>query len=121
MIVRKLSDCTEIIASDKSRLRELLHPERDYRFPGRYSLAYATIPPNNKTLMHCLSSDEVYYILSGKGTVHVNDESVEVSANDTIEIPANSQQWVENFNDEELVFLCIVDPAWRLEDEKVLE
>jgi len=121
MIIRKLSDCNEIIAADKSRLRELLHPERHYRFPGRYSLAYAIIPPNQKSLMHCLSSDEVYFILSGKGRIHIDDEAVEVVANDTVEIPANSQQWIENLTDEDLVFLCIVDPAWRLEDEKVLE
>ena len=121
MIIRKLNDCSEIIAADKSRLREILHPQRDYRFPGRYSLAHAIVPPTKKTLMHCLSSDEVYYIISGKGLVHIDDESLEVSANDTIEIPANSHQWVENLSDEDLVFLCIVDPAWRLEDEKVLE
>ncbi len=121
MIVHNLSDCAEIIASAKSRLRELLHPERDYRFPGRYSLAHAIIPPKSKTLIHSLTSGEVYYILSGKGRVHINDESVEVSANDTVEIPAHSQQWVENPTNKDLVFLCIVDPAWRLEDEKMLE
>ncbi|MFH2048441.1 MAG: cupin domain-containing protein [bacterium] len=121
MIIRKLSDCSEIIAADKSRLRELLHPERDYRFPGRYSLAHSTIPPNQKSLMHRLNSDEVYFIILGKGIVHIDNESVEVGANDTIEIPANSQQWIENITDKDLVFLCIVDPAWRLEDEKVLE
>ena len=121
MIVRKLSDCSEIIAADKSRLRELLHPERDYRFPGRYSLAHAIVPPHKKTLMHRLNSDEVYFILSGKGKIHINDESIELSPNDTVEIPANSTQWIENLSDKDLVFLCIVDPAWRLEDEKVLE
>lgn len=121
MIVHKLSDCTEIIASDKSRLRELLHPERDYRFPGRYSLAHAIVPPNSKTLIHSLTSDEVYFVLSGKGRVHIDNESVEVSVNDTIEIPAHSQQWIENITDDDFVFICIVDPAWRLEDEKVLE
>jgi mannose-6-phosphate isomerase-like protein (cupin superfamily) len=121
MIKRKLSDCHEIIAADKSRLREILHPERDYRFPGRYSLAHAIVPPKQKTLMHCLNSDEVYFILSGKGRVHIDDETTDVSANDTVEIPAHAQQWIENLTDEDLVFLCIVDPAWRLEDEKVLE
>jgi mannose-6-phosphate isomerase-like protein (cupin superfamily) len=29
-------------------------------------------------------------------------------------------QWLENTGKEEIEFLCIVDPAWRPEDEEVL-
>jgi len=33
--------------------------------------------------------------------------------------PANSSQYIENTGNEDLVFLCIVNPAWRREDETI--
>lgn len=120
MLIRKLKNCTEIIAGDNSRLRELLHPERDYPFSGRYSLAHAVVAPHTATLKHRLKTDETYYILQGKGVMHINDESAEVESGDAIDIPPNATQWIENSGDSELVFLCIVDPAWSEADEEIL-
>ena len=51
--------------------------------------------------------------------MHINDEVEEVGAYDTIYIP-NAVQYIENTGDEELEFICIVDPAWRAEDEVVM-
>ncbi len=121
MLIRKLSQTHEIIAGDATRLRELLHPDRDYPFSGRYSLAFAMLPPGKCSNRHRLSSDEVYYILAGSGIMHINDESERVEAGDAIDIPPGSEQWVENTGNTDLHFLCIVDPAWRAEDETVLE
>lgn len=121
MRIRKLTECDEIIAGDKTRLRELLHPDRDYPFDGRYSLAHAEVAPGAKTLKHKLATDEVYYILSGKGVMYIDDESAEVSAGDAIEIVPGSVQQIENIGGSTLSFLCIVDPAWRSEDEHILE
>ena len=121
MLIRKLMDCEPIIAGDGTRLRELLHPGRDYHFTGRHSVAHAVVEPGQRSQRHRLSTDEVYYILSGTGLVHVDDESAEVGPGDALDIPPNSEQFIENTGDEELVFLCIVDPAWRAEDEKILE
>lgn len=120
MLVRKLRSCPEITAADGTRLRELLHPDREYEFSGRYSLAHASLPPGATSLRHVLTSDEVYYILSGRGVMHVDDESAEVGAGDTIDIPAGSIQWIENISERELEFLCIVDPAWQADDEQIL-
>ena len=121
MLIRKLLDCEPIIAGDGTRLRELLHPARDYHFAGRYSVAHAIVEPGQRSQRHRLNTDEVYYILSGKGRVHIDKESAEVGPGDALDIPPNSGQYVENTGDEELVFLCIVDPAWRDEDEEILE
>jgi mannose-6-phosphate isomerase-like protein (cupin superfamily) len=52
--------------------------------------------------------------------MHVDDESADVVAGDALDIPPNSVQFIENTGDEELAFLCIVDPAWRAEDEEIL-
>ena len=120
MLIRKLTQSTEITAGDGTRLRELLHPGRDYDFSANYSLAHAVLPPGAASLKHRLKSSEVYYILSGKGRMHINEESARVETGDAIDIPPGSTQWIENDSDESLAFLCIVDPAWQAEDEEIL-
>ena len=121
MFIRKLKDCSEITAGDGTILRELLHPSRDYKFSGRYSLAHAVLPMSGKSLPHRLQSDEVYYILKGRGIMHIDDRTTEVSDGDAIDIPPGSLQWIENVGATDLEFLCIVDPAWRSEDEEILK
>jgi mannose-6-phosphate isomerase-like protein (cupin superfamily) len=120
MRIRKLSHCPEIIAGDGTRLRELLHPGRDYPFSGRYSLAHAIVPVGGKSVPHRLNTDEVYYILEGDGVMHIDAETAPVSPGDAIDIPPGAVQWIENRGSQELIFLCIVDPAWRREDEEIL-
>ena len=107
------------MAGDGTRLRELLHPDREYEFSGRYSLAHAVLLPAAASLRHVLTSDEAYYILSGRGVMHIDGESVDVEAGDAVDIPPGSVQWIENNSDRELEFLCIVDPAWLAEDEEI--
>ncbi|UCC44379.1 MAG: cupin domain-containing protein [Candidatus Zixiibacteriota bacterium] len=121
MLIRRFEDCKDIIAGDNTRLRELLHPDRDYPFTAGYSLAHATLPGKQSSRRHRLTSDEVYYILSGTGVMHVDEESAEVAAGDAVDIPPGSIQWIENTGQEDLAFLCIVFPAWRTEDETVLD
>ena len=120
MTIRKLKYCEEIIAGDGSRLRELFHPDREYTFTSRFSLAHATVPVGEKTLKHRLKSDEVYYILSGRGELHIDHEIIEVETGDAIDIPPGSTQWIRNTGGDDLVFLCVVDPAWQQEDEEVM-
>ncbi len=120
MLIRKLKDCDEIAAGDNTRLRELLHPHREYAFDGRYSLAHAVVDPGHQTIRHRMKTDEVYYILEGTGQMHIDDEVADVEAGDAIEIPPGSIQWIENTGDSKLIFLCIVDPAWREIDEEIL-
>ena len=121
MRIRRLTDATEIIAGDGTRLRELLHPDRGYSFEGRYSLAHAVLSSRKRSLRHRLSTDEVYVILQGEGIMHVDNDSAPVQAMDVIEIAPGSVQWIENVSPKDLVFLCIVDPAWQSRDEEILE
>lgn len=120
MRIRKLAECPEFVAGDGTRLRELLHPARDYPFAGRYSLAHAVLPLGGQSIRHCLATDEVYVILAGRGRMHIDSETAEVGPFDLLEIPPGARQWIENIGDTELVFLCLVDPAWRAEDERIL-
>lgn len=119
MNIRRLGECPEIIAGDHVRLRELLHPERAYPFSGRYSLAHAVLPPGQSSVRHKLQSSEVYYILEGRGEIHIDAARGAVAPGDVIEIPVGAEQWIRNSSDVDLVFLCIVDPAWRSDDEDI--
>ncbi len=121
MLIRKLKDCSEITAGDGTRLRELLHPDREYPFDGRYSLAHVVLTPGEASQKHRLKTDEVYYIVAGTGEMHVGQKLAMVEAGDAIDIPPNSVQWLENIGQTDLVFLCIVDPAWQAGDEEIIE
>ena len=118
MLIQKLNTCVEFIAGDSTRLRELLHPDKQ-PLALRYSLAHATLPVGETSQPHSLKTSEVYYILSGKGEMYIEDETQLVEPGDTVYIPPNARQFIHNCGSEPLVFICIVDPAWRKEDETV--
>jgi mannose-6-phosphate isomerase-like protein (cupin superfamily) len=61
----------------------------------------------------------VYFILEGEGRMHINDETAILRAGQLVFIPPYATQYIENIGDVDLKFLCIVDPAWRKEDEVV--
>lgn len=120
MFVKRLKDCRQFIAGDGSILRELLHPEKA-GVPVHYSLAHAKVEAGQKTKPHKLKSSEVYYVIAGQGLMHIDQESVEVGSECAIYIPPDAVQYIENTGNAELEFLCIVDPAWRQEDEQVFD
>ena len=120
MFLKRLKDCTEIIAGDASVLRELLHPEKQ-DLQIRYSLAHAKVLPGMRTKPHRLKNSEVYYIIDGRGLMHIDKESFEVGPGCAVYIPPNATQYIENTSGSDLIFLCIVDPAWRKEYEETIE
>ena len=119
VFIRLLKDCSEFIAGDACHLRELLNAKTDHR-AYRYSLAHAVVKAGTKTKPHALKTSEVYYILGGQGRMHVDQDVADVEPGVVIDIPPNAIQYIENTGKDDLVFLCIVDPAWCLGDEKVL-
>ena len=120
MIIKDVHKCKEIIAKDNSILKELLSPLKEH-LAIRYSLAHARVKPGETTLPHRLKSSEVYYILEGEGEMYIDDEKAKVSAGQVIYIPPNSVQRIKNIGTNDLIFLCIVDPAWKPEDEELVE
>lgn len=108
------------MASDGSILRELLHPDKaDVAI--RYSLAHARVSPGEGTKAHRLKTAELYYILSGRGRMYIDAEAADVDANCAIYIPPGTVQHIANTGESDLLFLCIVDPAWREADEVIIE
>ena len=93
-------------------MRELIHPGNDpVELP--FSIAIASVEVGKQTYKHRLKATEIYYILAGKGHMHIDDESQEVAVGDGIVIPARSVQCIENTGNQPLRFAAIVSPPWR--------
>ncbi len=120
MFIRDLKDCAEFIAGDNSILREILHPDKA-DLTLRYSLAHAIVRSGQTTKPHRLKTSEVYYIVAGEGEMHIDGETGTVHPGSTVYIPPRTTQFIRNSGKTDLIFLCIVDPAWRKEDEEILQ
>ncbi|MEX5217070.1 MAG: cupin domain-containing protein [Nitrospira sp.] len=116
----RLNDCAEFIAGDRTRLRELLHPDKTDAKVG-YSLAHGYLDPGNQSFRHRLQSSEVYFFLAGEGMFTVEDRSMKISRGDMVYVPPGACQSLLNQGTEAIEFLCLVDPAWKMEDEDILE
>ena len=119
MFIKKLGRCKQFIAGDNSLLKELLNPNKE-NIDVRYSLAHARVKPGETTRLHKLKVSEVYYIINGKGEMRIADKTEGVSEGDTVYIPPDAIQSIKNTGSDELIFLCIVDPAWTPEIEEIL-
>jgi mannose-6-phosphate isomerase-like protein (cupin superfamily) len=122
MLIRDIKNCKYFKAIDKTILCELLHPERECEdLKINYSIAHAILKAGELSLVHRLkTSVEIYYILEGKGIMHIDDEKETVNPGQVIYIPANSKQYIENIGNNELKFLCIVYPMWKEKDEELV-
>lgn len=119
MVIKNLKNCEKFTAGDNSILRELLHPlKADLKI--QYSLAHAVVKKGQTTRPHRLKTSEVYYILEGRGLMRSDEEQTLVYPGQAVYIPPYSIQHIENKGNSDLKFLCIVSPAWRAEDEEII-
>lgn len=122
MIIIRPENCKYSRVMDETLICELLHPERDTDLDMGFSMAHAILKPGESSLPHHLKSNvEIYYILSGKGVMHIDNEKEEVEVDQAIYIPPRSVQWIENSSDTDLKFLCIVNPPWKAENEELVD
>ncbi len=120
MIIKKLQDLDKIDGGEGTIISQIFHPHNTLSGIG-CSISHCTIKPKKRSKQHKMKAAEVYYILDGIGLMHVDDESQAVSKDDAVYIPSLSVQYIENTGYSDLKLLCIVDPAWRQEDEIILE
>jgi mannose-6-phosphate isomerase-like protein (cupin superfamily) len=75
------------------------------------------LQPRSKTLpnMHP-RSEEMFYLLKGKGTITVEDETEEIEAGVAIYIPENVVHHFENTQDGEMVFILVHAPPEDAQD-----
>lgn len=114
------SDRPEFLAGDHTKLREILHPAKHQLKLG-YSLAHGRLGPGQRSKWHILDSSEVYYFTAGRGRFLMDGEVISVEAGTTVYVPPGGKQSLENTGPSDIEFLCLVDPAWKVEDERILE
>jgi mannose-6-phosphate isomerase-like protein (cupin superfamily) len=122
MLIRDIADYTHERVIDRSLLIEFLHPDKVPEASGlSCSIAHAIVRPSESTLPHVLKrSTELYYILSGSGEMQIDDEQAPVHPGQIVHIPPGARQFIRNTGTTDLVFLCIVDPKWKADDERIV-
>jgi mannose-6-phosphate isomerase-like protein (cupin superfamily) len=75
-------------------------------------LAIANLPPAREIEAHVDPMEEIYFVVSGSGEMHVDDDSRQVGAGDATWIPAGSSHSLLNNGDEDLVILVVASPNW---------
>lgn len=100
---------------DGSTVRSLL--DRTNSSAADQSLAEATVMPGQATEPHRhLETEEIYYVLSGRGRIRVGEEAREVGPLDAILIPPGTRHTIANVGAEALVFLCCCAPPYSHDD-----
>ncbi len=87
------------------------------------SIARARVEPGQTTRWHSLAATtERYVILSGQGRVEVGElPPTVVGPGDTVIIPPGARQRIANTSQEDLVFLALCSPRFRVEAYSDLE
>ena len=120
MSLRKNSEINFIDGNEGTKIKQYFHPHNTLNGIN-YSLAQFTLETGKKSKRHKMKSSEIYYILEGSGKLTVNEESHILQKDDSAYVPPNTEQFIENLGSEDLKFLCIAEPAWKADDEVLLE
>jgi mannose-6-phosphate isomerase-like protein (cupin superfamily) len=110
-----LEQLESFITADGSSIRELAGPAWT---PARnQSLAEATVEPGGETAEHYHPrAEEIYYFVSGDGTMRLCDERAPVRAGDCVVIAPGTKHKLFNTGAEPLVLLCCCAPAYSDDD-----
>jgi mannose-6-phosphate isomerase-like protein (cupin superfamily) len=68
-----------------------------------------------------MKNPETYYVLEGEGMLYIEDVPFELKKGKLVLVPANLKQYIENTGDVDLELLVINQPAWKPENEIILE
>ncbi len=120
MSLRKNSEIKSIPGDEGTKIKQYFHPHNTLNGIN-YSIAQFTLESGKKSKLHKMRSSEIYYILEGSGNLMINEETYHLEKDDSVYVPPNSQQFVENTGSINLRFLCIVEPAWEADNEILLE
>ena len=103
------------ITKDRSEIRSIL--DRTNSTVTNQSLAEATVPSGAETAAHFHPrTEEIYYVLRGRGLMILGNERKAVGPGDGILIPPGIPHRIRNVGQEPLVFLCCCSPPYSHED-----
>jgi len=113
-------EVTPYITKDGSKIRELMHPA--VHGNTAQSLAEATISAGKRTLLHRHhKTEEIYYVISGRGRMTLGDDLFPIKTGDTVCIPPGTPHRVEATAPTPLRLLCCCSPAYAHDDTELLE
>lgn len=88
---------------------------------GDVSVAYVEMAPGNVSLLHRHRSfTELYYILSGKGIMRVNEEEFSVRKDTLVEVKPGEPHKLKNTARSLLRHLVVSNPAFNPEDVELI-
>ena len=120
MFQKRESDILEIQGDEGTKIRQYFSPENTGD-KINYSLAQFILQSGKKSKLHKISSSEIFYILEGQGEITIDNIIFKLTKNDSIFVPPGAKQFIRNTGSADLKFLCIVNPAWKKEEETILE
>jgi mannose-6-phosphate isomerase-like protein (cupin superfamily) len=113
MTVLNLTAQTPFLTKDGSQIRSIL--DRTNAPVEKQSLAEATVQAGESTQRHYhKASEEIYFILEGRGRMEIDGETREAGPGDAILIPAGAWHTIRAV--EPLRFLCCCAPPYAHED-----
>lgn len=117
--IRKFNPESEYYTPEQCFINELSNGDND---PG-VSIALATVKPGITTRWHRLhGTTERYVILEGEGLVEAGSlNSQKLQKGDVVLIPPLCRQRISNIGNQDLVFLAICSPRFRLENYEDIE
>ncbi len=108
------------ITKDGSTIRELMNPE--VHGNSAQSLAEATVPAGNCTLLHRHNiTEEIYHILSGSGILRLGDVLIDLEKGDSVCIQPGTPHNIKNTGEKSLKILCCCSPAYSHDDTEIIE
>ena len=115
MLVIKRENAAVIKTPHGSEIRPLI--DRTTSEVERCSLAEEVLPVGARVgRHHHLETEEVYYVLKGRGSMTVGAETREVSAGDAVFIPRGHAHTLDNTGDEPMTILLVCGPAHSFDD-----
>lgn len=115
MEIKALNETAEVVAPDKSIIREWVAPGNSRA--AKMSMAEITIPPGIKVPPHYhLECEETYFILEGEGEMELGMDKRTLQAGDAVVILPHERHTIANRTDRPLKMFVTCVPAWTLED-----
>ena len=120
MDVHNLEAVSAYVTKDGSEIRELLaHRNSVIR---EQSLAEARVAPDEITQAHFhRKTEEIYYLLEGRGLMTLDQEQREVGPGDAIAIPPGAVHQIRNIGKDVLRFLCCCAPPYEHDDTVLID
>ena len=119
MDIHNINRVPAFTTKDGSEIRELLaHRNSCVR---NQTLAEARLPAGGSTTPHHhAKTEEIYYILDGRGLMQVGQETSAIGPGDAVAIPPGASHQITNTGSGLLRFLCCCAPGYE-HDDTVLE